>query len=483
MPPRIARRSFFNINYVIIICILPITVSKNGSCADNYDIEIIPSGNIPAHDIAGAPAHLIHADEQPDANTPEDGRVVESARNGVSLYRYTQNNMRLTSNLFSQFENRYNGPLHPDQNNVWFYSTTGVDTAFNPVRGYQGNTSTLRLDLNGFSQAAAGSFDIALQSNAYRHGTAWTWGNLSVIEELTNEMLRAHDTQEWVGEWDLSGFGNDSPASAHNPMAALRHGFVFSTWNSGGGYGTQWQAAHTYRQGDAVEAGIDGTLYSFIAVRGGVSGGMPPPFAVTADPAQITSPDTGHAIPDGTLAWAFNGRMLMQVGCMICISYQPDMLHAPDRGMPADPRTGKRIPVAFGTLLTGDAPVYNAALDFSVLPYLDGVHVFTRTQRDSYLDFSADGTTGGRNNHLLGYDSALHTLTYRVRGATVLSIRDDGTLVSAAPARMPVMTRARIRTLPAPQPGMEIYDSDDDAPALYTHGGWKLIPLAPMPHG
>ncbi|MFT8307045.1 hypothetical protein [Acetobacter malorum] len=447
---------------------------------------VVPSGNVPDSNSITVPsgkAYVIHysGGNADGSRFIGDGNVAEGVSSGRSLYRYVSGNLNFNSNFFSQFENRYSGPARPEQNNVWLYSTTGVDHNFNQVSGYQGSTSTLRVDLNSFSRADEKSFDIGLQSNVYRRGTAWGWGNLSVIEELTGEMLLAHNTQEYVGEWDLSGFGNDDPASLYNPMVASRHGFLFSTWNSGGGYGQAWQAGHNYRAGDAIEATIEGVLYSFIATKGGTSGATAPSLSVTADPDTITAPDIAHAVTDGTVQWAFNGRMLMQISCMVCVSYQADTLHSPDRGLPADPGTGKRIPVAFGTIVSSNALVYNAGIDFSVLKYTQPAHVFLRTQADSYLDVTGDGTSAGQNMHLLGYDSTRKALTYKVNGVPVLSVKDSGAIVSSAPAQMPVMTRAQIRAYPSPAKGMEIYDSDDDAPAIYTGAGWKLMTLSALP--
>ncbi|MCP9320141.1 hypothetical protein KBX73_10225 [Acetobacter persici] len=447
---------------------------------------VVPSGNVPDSGSIVVPpgkAYVMHysGGNADSSRFMGDGNIAEGVSNGRSLYRYVAGNLNFSANFFSQFENRYSGPSRPEQNNVWLYSTTGVDHNFNQISGYQGNTSSLRVDLNSFSRADEKSFDIGLQSNVYRHGTAWGWGNLSVVEELTGEMLLAHNTQEYVGEWDLSGFGNDDPASLYNPMAASRHGFLFSTWNSGGGYGQPWQAGHNYKAGDAIEATIDGVLYSFIATKGGASGAAAPGLTVTADPDTLATPDTAHAVTDGTVQWAFNGRMLMQISCMVCVSYQPDMQHPADRGLPSDPRTGKRIPVAFGTIVSSDAPVYNAGIDFSVLKYIRPVHIVLRTQADSYLDLTGDGTSAGQNMHLLGYDSAQKALTYKVNGVPVLSVKESGAVISSAPAQLPVMTRAQIRAYPSPAKGMQIYDSDDDTPAVYTGAGWKLMSLSALP--
>lgn len=50
-----------------------------------------------------------------------------------------------------------------------------------------------------------------------------------------------------------------------------------------------------------------------------------------------------------------------------------------------------------------------------------------------------------------------------------------------APLRLLNMSRSEIKNYPAPIIGMEIYDIDDDVPAVYTKKGWKLMLLSDFP--
>lgn len=358
-----------------------------------------------------------------------DGNVAVGASNGKTLYRYVSKNTSYTASLFSQFVNQYSGDNTPYQKNVWLYSTTGVDSNFNTISNYKGNTSTLRLDMNSYSPST-GSYDIGVESNVYRHGQAWVWGNLSVVEDLGNTQVATNSIQSYSGEWDMSGFGNDAIASTYSP-GSLRHGFLFSSWNSGGGFGTKWSASHSYSTGDAIEVTINGVLYSFVAIQSGTSGSSTPSFSVTTSADTITKADTANAITDGTVKWAFNGRLLMQIGSGVFISYQPDTTHSPDTGFPSDYRNSSwRIPVAFGSVFGSDAMIYNTAIDLSKTSYTTSTKVFLRTPKDTYLDLTGDGTTSGNNKHLFGYSSTDAAFEMKVNGGTVFGLTDSGVMTA-----------------------------------------------------
>ncbi|MFT9017124.1 hypothetical protein [Acetobacter malorum] len=179
---------------------------------------------------------------------------------------------------------------------------------------------------------------------------------------------------------------------------------------------------------------------------------------------------TGDTFFDNTTQWTCIGGWDYDLGAVISIGGAND----PDKGYV------ERI----GTLLEEHTDyIYNAAIDMSKAAFDPSVpyKVFSRLQKDMYFDLTADGTRSGQNNHLLGYDNASKALTYKVNGVPVMSIKDSGAIISSAPPQMPVMTRAQIRAYPSPAKGMEIYDSDDDAPAIYTRAGWKLMSLSALP--
>ncbi|MFT9049629.1 MAG: hypothetical protein ABF427_14800, partial [Gluconobacter cerinus] len=178
----------------------------------------------------------------------------------------------------------------------------------------------------------------------------------------------------------------------------------------------------------------------------------------------------GSTVVDGGVTWTCEGPFTYDIGSVFRI------------GGSNDPTTGwiERI----GTLLSEETDyIYNAAIDMSKASFDPSVpyKVFGRLQKDMYLDMTADGTKAGQNNHLLGYDGTSNALTYKVNGVPVLSVKDSGAIVSAAPSQLPVMTRAQIRAYPSPAKGMQIYDSDDDTPVVYTGTGWKLMSLSALP--
>ncbi|KXV69493.1 hypothetical protein AD951_06395 [Acetobacter malorum] len=178
----------------------------------------------------------------------------------------------------------------------------------------------------------------------------------------------------------------------------------------------------------------------------------------------------GDTFVDGSTTWICQGGWDYDLGVVIAV------------GGSNDPTNGyiERI----GTVMEEHNDyIYNAIIDMSKAQFDPSVpyKIFGRLQKDVYFDLTADGTSAGQNNHLLGYDGSQNALTYKVNGVPVLSVKDSGAIVSSAPAQMPVMTRAQIRAYPSPAKGMEIYDSDDDAPAIYTGAGWKLMTLSALP--
>lgn len=94
------------------------------------------------------------------------------------------------------------------------------------------------------------------------------------------------------------------------------------------------------------------------------------------------------------------------------------------------------------------------------------------------IDFSGNGTLAGANRHTLDYDNG--ALRYKVDGVNVLSIKDNGSIISNLPTQLPIMTKAQIRAYPTPVIGMEIYDKEDDGPVVYTKKGWQKLVLSPM---
>lgn len=165
-------------------------------------------------------------------------------------------------------------------------------------------------------------------------------------------------------------------------------------------------------------------------------------------------------VTDGTLSWQFGEELNSSVSSVLWVTAS----------------AGDSVDTVIG--VDKNVTISNAALDTTLAAVNDKAAV-VRMASGQVIDFSGDGTRTGANRHTLDYENG--ALRYKVGGVPVLSIGDDGSLQSALPSRLPVMTRAQIRAYPSPVKGMEIYDSDDDAPAVYTGAGWKLMPLSDLP--
>ncbi|KXV20864.1 hypothetical protein AD933_01075 [Acetobacter malorum] len=124
--------------------------------------------------------------------------------------------------------------------------------------------------------------------------------------------------------------------------------------------------------------------------------------------------------------------------------------------------------------------VSNAIVDSTLATLPNGAAVL-RMKQGQVIDFSSDGKLERRNQHTFDYDN--NALNYKVSGKTVFSINDSGQIKSETPQTLPLFSRHEILTFPSPKKGMEIYDTDDDAVAIYTGTSWKILSLSKMPSG
>ncbi|OUJ03979.1 pectate lyase family protein [Acetobacter cibinongensis] len=56
-----------------------------------------------------------------------------------------------------------------------------------------------------------------------------------------------------------------------------------------------------------------------------------------------------------------------------------------------------------------------------------------------------------------------------------------GTITPTTGLHLPTFSRSQIKGRPGPAVGLVVYDADDDAPAVYTSAGWKLMVLSALP--
>lgn len=410
-----------------------------------------------------------------------DGVITESLDEGLTLRRYVEANTNWVTNYFSDFIFGYTGATPPtNQSNRWIQTTSGKDHFGNIVKS-RGKLTNIRSDFNSYGVDDSGSYAVNIASTNYRYGTDWQWAYLGLVREdgAPDPFIR-HNTQEWLSELDYTAWGPDGGSSGN-----VRNGIMITGNQAGGGYAHPWQSAHAYQAGDLAEVEINGRLCSVVAVTAGTSGSATPGWSALSvdDPKFIQdNPSALPTLADGSVTWRYNGILRFSVDNGLVVSYQPDRLHAQDADAPAN-QYGVRTPILYHQIIKTDALFDGPLLNFANAQFLrNQTDTVMRMPSDSYLDMSAVYNNATHNNRrLLGYDSNAGALSYKVNGVAVLNVKDNGTIVSSAPAQMVVMTRAQIRAYPSPSKGMEIYDSDDDAPAIYTGAGWKLMTLSALP--
>lgn len=309
----------------------------------------------------------------------------------------------------------------------------------------------------------AGGFDVEDFEKFVTGGTNWHWVSVNELDEIDGitpggywapdgKAVIKSGAMNYNNEWDMAGYGPDDPRTAYDPTKSSRIAFWFNTWFPGSE--PLWGSEKKYHAFQIiVVTKKDGSKCMYEAtVEGGITGKTQPYWAFN---------ETTSAVMDGGQKWVYVGPKRFEIGRVFGI--------------------GASDGTQFGTLMSSDAMYYNSLFDFSMARFSVPTHVFARLQKNMYLDMTANGTESGQNNHLLGYDGKERALSYKVNGVSVLKIKDNGSVVSSAPAQLLVMTRAQIRAYPSPLKGMEIYDSEDDTPAIYTDRGWKLLNLSNMP--
>lgn len=393
----------------------------------------------------------------------------------------------------------------------------------------QGNTSPVAVGMRSFGNNPSASYDVGLPVTVFKYGQNSIWGLDISTNDYSGKSPSAFATWNefdmWtngqdIKTWDL-GYG--TPQAGHRSVfyvtIAHEHSEV-----------TSWSAktamkAHASGRGSVQAAsllsvtGKSGVPYLWYPVTDGTTGATQPAFPDPAkingkiskgtltvtrivdgalsigdtvtganpiSPVKITGQTSGAAggtgvytvddtgassnddeplyaapqVADGNIYWQFGEELNSSVSSVLWVTAS----------------SGDSVDTAIG--FDKNITINNAALDTTLAAVNDKAAV-VRMASGQVIDFSGNGTRTGANRHTLDYENG--ALRYKVGGVPVLSIGDDGSLQSALPSRLPVMTRAQIRAYPSPVKGMEIYDSDDDTPAVYTGAGWKLMPLSDLP--
>lgn len=270
-----------------------------------------------------------------------------------------------------------------------------------------------------------GSFDVNHWSRTDVYGTNWVWDHIQELGESVTYFCNNSTTDatycsaHYINEIDFGGYGADDSEAAYDPSKSTRTAYLLST-NTTAAQNTNrasWAAGTSFwKYQQIVVKDSSGKPWIFYALPTGytVGGTSNSSNATSGTSTPSWTFNKGDTIVDGGLTWYCIGPFTYDVGTLIKVSGGNN------------PTTGyiERI----GTLMEeSNDYIYNAIFDMSVAKFDPNVtHVFARMQKDMYLDLTADGTSAGQNNALLGYNSADAALEYKRSGNVLFSIKDAG---------------------------------------------------------
>ncbi|MCP1202020.1 hypothetical protein [Acetobacter oryzoeni] len=403
------------------------------------------------------------------------------------------------------------------------YSPANFRAISGPVSS--GNTSAITASLNSYGQNPSASYDVGLSLNMSKYGQNSNWG--LVIDQTDFSAKSPGAFAQW-NEYDVWANGSDIQTWDPNyglPQAGHRSIFFINAHHLGW---PDWKPLTPIKVDPLIQGSLpvpkvinttapDHQQYIWYAISSGTTGTNPPLFPA---PAKIVA-TLHHSIMKVTKIVSGN----INAGDYITgsLPVTPVKINKQIRGIKGKeglyelenfsgeidnlqpfyvaPRIydndviwqfGEELNMTvssgiffsggdtYDTILAVDKnnTVSNAIID-STLATLAKEAAVLRMSKGQSIDFSSNGALDHRNNHTLDYDNG--ALNYKVSGKTVFSISDNGQIKSQAPATLPLFSRREILVFPFPKKGMEIYDTDDDAIAIYTGKDWKLLSLSKIP--
>lgn len=443
-----------------------------------------------------------------------DGWVFEGLGDGKEIDRNVRTGIQSASTVTIHSYFAYTGTAgQPQLYNHSVITDSSMDADGNIVTPY-GSMVNFNATMNSHGSRQSGGTDVAGQFINNRTGTDWNWNSIFVMQEQTNASISKSTTQEWNQELDYGARGSEGPHS-------VRHGIMQTGWTVGGGYGSSWQASHAYNAGDAVEVEVNGIAVSALVTQAGTTGSKAPDWSgLSMSESDFVADKAPATLQDGSVTWAYNGRMLAHVDSAHALSYQPDNFAGQqDADLPQNAYGSQsRTTFVYGSYLKTDAVFDGAILNLAASQFVNGVTpVWARVPAGSYVDLSGNASGSNNNARLLGYDPPESSLVYKLNGNTVFSINDGGIhtseelygsggtysdpalgtsydvkfgglgiassvvdthkLLLSGPAYLNIMSKAAILALPSPVEGEKVYDGDDHAEVTYrcpttTTCGW-----------
>lgn len=461
------------------------------------------------------------------SHPPGDGDATISFKNGLQVSRMdtNTNNFITSPSIFFYWndDSKYCGAYCY---NWQQYSAATFSAISGPTSS--GNTSPVSISLRSYGQGPSSSYDVGLPVSVWKYGQNSVWGLNVVTNDLSGKSPNAfaswnefdmwtngldikswdkrfgapqaghrsvfyisgshYDASSWHANYDMSavsrGKGGVTSPSLINVQAADHNNYIWypaesgKTGSSHPVFPVPTRINATIRNGImSVSRVLNGDIKTNdyitganpvdpVRVTGQIRGanGKEGVYTVDSKNAHTDTDEALYSTPevvDGSVKWQFGEETNSSISSVMWI-------------------TGNNNQDGYDTVVGIDKGIYinNAIID-STLSKMPSKSAVVRMAPGQVIDFSGNGTRDGANKHTFDYENgALH---YKVNGVSVISIRDDGSLQSELPSRLPLMTRAQIRAYPSPKKGMEIYDIDDNVPVVYTSKGWKLVALSDMP--
>lgn len=290
----------------------------------------------------------------------------------------------------------------------------------------------------------------------------FTWGGScwGISTELNDKS--GHSAKPWnlTNENDLEANGPDNIASTWQP----KQSYKFMDYASAIAYTPAAWKAHTHYQANnskVIVKDINNQDRILIAKNSGISGVKQP----------VITNKEGTQTTDGTIVWDIGTTLDNVVGVVHWINN--------DGGN--SPSNHASYNFGYST----NAKFNNAVFDTSHAQMNNKRTVAIRIGSDQGIDVSASRNAesdGDINKNVWKYISQEHSYDYFVNGKREISITDSGDLITTNAIIPATKTRSEILST-KPIEGLHpiYYDSTDDAPAVYTNKGWKLMVLAPFP--
>ncbi|MGC5748394.1 hypothetical protein J4P41_07105 [Gluconobacter sp. NFX36] len=351
--------------------------------------------------------------------------ILYGANASVALSRVDANDIGFNANLPNVAYN-YVADTTKEPGNAGAPGMLNINIHTVAGRNKKGMESGVNDIFDSLSLGGFGDDDVQDWHHMGIYGTDWTWSNIQEVNQYVPFYFSTgvdgnYNQATYINEEDFATGGPENSKSSYDPTQFNRKMFWLAHGYGTMGYGTvdasgnktahiadavTWKASTSYhRYQEIIVADQSGQPFTFYALSKSYT---PSTGSPDSDASGATAPTwnftTGSTTADGDLVWTCLGPFTADLGEVFGISGD----NAPGTGWVA------RI----GTLMSEDTDyIYDALFDFSKAAFDPNVtHVFTRMQKDMFLDLTADGTQAGQNNRLFGYTSGVG-LAYTLSGS------------------------------------------------------------------